>query len=40
MVYKNFVIERELFGYVVCYCGDEIIFDTVEQAKEFIDSIN
>ena len=25
MVYKNFVIERELFGYVVCYCGDEIL---------------
>ena len=38
--YKDYGIEYDDSGYwTVQYCGDEIIFDTVDNAKEFIDEI-
>lgn len=40
--YKGFYIEFDLYGmkeYSVQYCGDDLIFQTEEEAKEFIDSI-
>lgn len=40
--YKGFYIEFNLYGmkeYSVQYCGDDLIFQTEEEAKEFIDSI-
>jgi len=42
MTYKGFGIEFDIYGnneYSVQYCGDDVIFDTEEQAKEFIDDI-
>ena len=37
--YKGFTIE-EFFGYLtVQYCGDDVVFDTVDEAKNFIDGI-
>lgn len=40
--YKGFYIDYNFYGmgeYTVQYCSDDLIFDTVDQAKEFIDSI-
>lgn len=41
--YKGYYIEVGLFyndSITVQYCGDDLIFDTVEDAKLFIDSIH
>ena len=39
MTYKGFEIEELFGGYTVTFEGDEIYFDTVEEAKEFIDTL-
>lgn len=42
MIYKGYDIDTDFyseFGCTVQYCGDDIIFDTVEEAKQFIDEI-
>lgn len=39
MNYKGYIIELENFGWTVCYCGDEIVFVTDKEAKNFIDEI-
>lgn len=38
--YKGYEID-DSFGdfYTVLYCGDEVAFNTIEEAKEFIDEI-
>lgn len=35
--YHGFYICQELGGYTVLYCGDDIFFGTVQDAKQFID---
>ena len=40
--YKGYYIEFNFYGeneYSVQYCGDDVIFETVEEAKHFIDMI-
>lgn len=40
--YKGYYIEVGLFyndSITVQYCGDDLIFDTIENAKKFIDEI-
>lgn len=41
--YKGYEIDRFIngstMGFVVDYAGDEVFFDTVEEAMEFIDSL-
>lgn len=40
--YKGLCIEFNFYGlneYSVQYCGDDLIFDTIDEAKAFIDSI-
>lgn len=40
--YRGYYIERNIYGhgeYSVEYCGDDVIFDTEEQAKAFIDEV-
>ena len=38
MDYKGYEIDTKTFGLItVCYEGDEIVFNSVEQAKAFID---
>ena len=40
--YKGYDIEYNFYGeneYSVQYCGDDVIFDTEEEAIEFIDGI-
>lgn len=42
MEYKGFYIEFNIYGgneYTVQYCGDDIIFDTEEEAKGFIEEV-
>ena len=42
MNYKGFDIEFNFYGsneYSVQYCGDDLIFQTEAEAKEFIDTI-
>jgi len=39
MVYKGYEIETFSNGYTVFYHGDEVYFDTIEQAKAFIDEV-
>ena len=42
MNYKGFDIEFNFYGsneYSVQYCGDDLIFQTETEAKEFIDTI-
>ena len=41
IVYKNSFIEYNFYGqgeYSVQYCGDDFIFNTLEEAKVFIDT--
>lgn len=38
--YRDYEIDIFADGYTVCYCGDEVYFDTVEDAKAFIDEIS
>ena len=40
--YKGFDITFGLYGmddYTVQYCGDDLFFESLEEAKEFIDGI-
>ncbi|MBR5357432.1 MAG: hypothetical protein IK121_10990, partial [Lachnospiraceae bacterium] len=43
--YKDYIIEpyklngRETGKYAVFYWGDEVVFDSIEEAKDFIDKI-
>jgi len=37
--YKGYEIELFGNGYTVFYCGDEVYFNTVEEAKAFIDEV-
>lgn len=41
MMYKDYEIDADMFSgmFTVCFCGDEIVFDTAEDAKKFIDEI-
>lgn len=39
--YKNMDIEYNFYGqgeYSIHYCGDDILFKTLEEAKNFIDT--
>ena len=38
--YKGIAIVADFIcgdGYTVCYCGDECFFNTIDEAKAFID---
>ena len=40
--YKGYYIETNFYGeneISVQYCGDDIIFPTIQEAKEFIDEV-
>ena len=39
MIYKGYEIDLTTFkGLItVCFCGDEVTFKTIEEAKAFID---
>ena len=40
--YKGYGIDYNIYGtqeYSVQYCGDDIMFSTVEEARDFIDEI-
>lgn len=40
--YKGYWIEFNLYGdgeYTVQYCGDDVIFETLEEARKFIDDL-
>ena len=42
MEYKGFYIEFNIYGsneYTVQYCGDDILFDSEQEAKEFIEEV-
>lgn len=41
MMYKEHEIDDTMIPgfYTVVYCGDEIVFETVEEAKKFIDEL-
>ena len=42
-IYKGFAIEFNFYGmneYSVQYCGDDVMFETVNEAKAFIDTIS
>lgn len=42
MEYKGYDIEFNIYGdkeYTIQYCGDDIVFGTIEAAKTFIDSL-
>ena len=41
--YKNYQIEYNFYGmgeYTVQYCGDDLVFNSIEEAKQFIDEIS
>ena len=41
-VYKNYGIDFNVYGlgeYSVQYCGDDVLFYSLRQAREFIDDI-
>lgn len=41
-IYKGYAIENDFYGlgeYSVQYCGDDILFETMYEAKMFIDEI-
>ena len=41
-MYKGFDIEYDFYGlgeYSVQFCGDDIMFNTEEEAKTFIDEV-
>lgn len=41
MEYRGYYIDTECYGLTtVQFCGDDLVFDTVEEAKMFIDSIH
>ena len=40
--YKGYYIEYNFYGnneYSVQYCGDDLIFNTEDEAKQFIDEV-
>ena len=40
--YKGFYIEFNFYGrneYTVQYCGDDLMFETKEEAERFIDEV-
>ena len=40
--YNGYYIEFNLYGqneYTVQYCGDDLIFRSIQEAKDFIDGI-
>lgn len=40
MNYKGFYIDDCMYSMItVQYCGDDLVFDSVEEAKRFIDEI-
>ena len=40
MEYKGFYIDDCMYGLItVQYCGDDVVFGTVDEAKQFIDEI-
>ena len=42
MEYKGYYIEENFYGrneFTVQYCGDDVWFSSIEEAKAFIDSI-
>lgn len=42
MEYKGFAIEYDFYGmgeYSVQYCGDDVMFNSMEEAKAFIDEV-
>lgn len=41
-IYKGYGIDFNIYGddeYSVQYCGDDLIFGSLAEAKEFIDSL-
>lgn len=41
--YKGYTIENSTYnkGYItIQYCGDDIVFNSVEEAKSFIDGLD
>ena len=41
--YKGYYIEFNIYGskeYSVQYCGDDVIFNSEKEAREFIDEIS
>lgn len=40
MEYKDYYIDDSMYGLItVQYCGDDVVFRSVEEAKQFIDEI-
>ena len=40
MKYKGFYIDDSLYSMItVQYCGDDLVFDSVEEAEHFIDEV-
>jgi len=40
MNYKGFYIDDCMYGMItVQYCGDDLVFDSVEEAEHFIDEV-
>ena len=40
MEYKDYYIDTTTYNFItVEYCGDDLVFDSIEEAKQFIDSI-
>ena len=43
ILYKGYAIDYNFYGqgeYTVQYCGDDIFFNTKEDAKKFIDGLD
>lgn len=41
-IYKNYGIDFNIYGlneYSVQFCGDDVMFTTIEEARAFIDEI-
>lgn len=40
MEYKGFYIDDSMYGMItVQYCGDDVVFRSVDEAKQFIDEV-
>ena len=40
MNYKGFDIDDSMYGLItVQHCGDDLVFDSMEEAKQFIDEV-
>lgn len=40
MNYKGFDIDDSMYGMItVQYCGDDVAFDSIEEAEHFIDEV-